>query len=144
MEDNTSIFDKAEKPRMMINPDVQSATPDYMQEYERFIEAYKFTEVSGEEIGFLVARMSMYFSRYNMKLRDALRNYSIIMRDFQIGVDETTGKPISSAKAETLAAATPQADTYNEMKIHVANIQEHINSLKALQKGAINEYSHSG
>lgn len=121
-----------------------SGVPEYILEYEKFINDYKFTEISGEEVGFLIARMSMYFSRYNMSLRHALRNYSIITRDFQTGVDEATGKPISSAKADTLAAATDQADKYNELKIHVANIEQNINSLKALQKGVVNEYAYAG
>lgn len=119
------------------------ATPEYIQEYEEFIKNYKFTEVSGEEVGFLVAKMSMYFSRYNIALKHALRNYSIIMRDFQLQVDEN-GKPMSSSKAEVLAAATPQANDYAEAKIHVANLEQNINSLKALQKGVNNEYSYSG
>lgn len=118
-------------------------TPEYMQEYEKFINDYKFTEVSGEEVGFLIAKMSMYFSRYNLILKQALRNYSIIMRDFQLQIDEN-GKPMSSSKAEVLAAATPQAYEYSEAKINVANIEQNINSLKALQKGTINEYSYSG
>lgn len=122
---------------------MENTTPQYMQEYEKFINDYKFTEINGEETGLLIAKMAMYFSRYNMSLRHALRNYSIITRDFQIGVDETTGKPISSAKAETMAAATEQADKYQEAKVDVANIQEMINSLKALQRGQINEYAHT-
>lgn len=120
-----------------------SGTPEYMQEYEKFINDYKFTEISSEETGLLIAKMAVYFSRYNNSLRHALRNYSIITRDFQMGVDETTGKPISSAKADTLAAATDQADKYNELKIHVNNIQEIMNSLKSLQRGQINEYAHT-
>lgn len=117
--------------------------PEYMSEYEKFVNEYKFTEVSGEEVGLLIARMSMYFSRYNMSLKHALRNYSIILRDMQMQVDEN-GKPMSSAKAETLAAATDQADKYQEMKIHVSNIEQNINALKSLQKGVIQEYSYSG
>lgn len=129
MTDN--IFEKTE------------GVPQYMQEYEKFINDYKMAEMSGEETGLLIAKMTLYFSQYNNSLRHALRNYSIITRDFQMGVDETTGKPISSAKAETLAAATDQADKYNEMKIHVNNLQEIVNSLKSLQRGQINEYAHT-
>lgn len=118
-------------------------TPEYVTEYEKFIAGYRFTEVSGEEVGFLIAKMSMYFSRYNNSLRHALRNYSIVTRDLVIGTDEATGKAISSAKADTLAAATDQADHYNELKIHVNNIQEIMNSLKSLQRGIVNEYNHT-
>lgn len=116
---------------------------DYMVQYDEFTKKFKLTEVSGEEVGELIMKLANYFARYNVRMGEALRAFSIVKADFQNQVDTTTGKAMSSAKAETLADATDQAATYEMARIHVTNIQEMINGLKALQKGVINEYSNS-
>ena len=60
------------------------------------------------------------------------------------GSDENTGKGISSSKAKIIAAATPENDALITTKINIENIEQMINSLKNLQKGVLNEYSHMG
>lgn len=115
---------------------------DYMIDYDAFSSNFRKTEVSGEEVGEMVMRMAGYFARYNVRMGDALRAFSTVKSDFQNQVDTTTGKAMSSAKAETLADATPQAATYEMARIHVLNIEQYINALKSLQKGVLNEYSH--
>lgn len=120
------------------------ADQDYILEYEAFQNNFKKTEVSGEEVGELIMRMSGYFGRYNVRMAEALRAYSQVRASFQNQVDPTTAKPMSSAKAEMLAAAAPEAAVYELARVHVQNIEQNINSLKALQKGVLNEYSHAG
>jgi hypothetical protein len=88
--------------------------------------------------------MAGYFMRYNVRMGDALRAFSTVKSDFQSQVDASTGKSMSSAKAETLADATPEAATYEMARIHVQNIEQAINSLKTLQKGVLQEYAHAG
>ena len=115
---------------------------DYMIDYEAFSDSFKKTEVSGEEVGEMIMRLAGYFARYNVRMGDALRAFSRVKSDFQSQVDTSTGKTMSSAKAEVLADATPEAATYEMSRIHVQNIEQYINSLKALQKGILNEYAH--
>lgn len=117
---------------------------DYLTEYQAFQDKFRLTEVSGEEIGELIMRLANHFSRYNIKMGGALKAFSIVKADFQNQVDTTTGKAMSSAKSETLADATPEAATYEMSRIHVTNIEQMINAMKALQRGALNEYSHAG
>lgn len=121
-----------------MNPD-----PDYMLEYEAFQNNFKKTEVSGEEVGELIMRMAGYYARYNVRLSDALRAISIVRADFANQPDVATGKSLSSAKAEVLSDARPEAAKYELARIHVNNIEQYINSLKSLQKGVLTEYSHS-
>jgi len=116
---------------------------DYLVEYEAFVNTFKKTEVSGEEVGELIARMVNHYATINLRLVSALRDYSRVVRELQNSTDEKTGKPMSSAKAEALAAATSEAHTYNTMKAHVQNLQEIVNGLKSLQKGVMFEYSSS-
>lgn len=116
-------------------------TYDYMVDFEAFMNNFKKTEVSGEEIGEMVARMATYFARYNVRMGIALRAFSRVKADLQNQVDTATGKPMSSAKADTLSDATPEANEYEMARIHIINLQEYINSLKSLQKGAMFEYS---
>ena len=105
--------------------------------------AYKMTEVSGEEVGVLIMRMTNYFSTYNLWLVEADKDLAEAARTNELGTD-TAGKPISSTKAKVLTDATEQAYKFNLVKAHVVNIEQIINSLKALQKGVLNEYTHSG
>ena len=118
-------------------------TMDYMLDYEAFSNNFKKTEVSGEEVGEMVMRMAGHFARYNMKMGDALKSFSKIKADFQGQVDHNTGKAMSSSKAEILADATPEAAEFEMSRIHVTNLEQYINALKALQKGVLTEYSHS-
>lgn len=117
---------------------------DYMLDYDAFTSNFRKTEVSGEEVGEMIMRLAGYFARYNVRMGDALRAFSSVKSNFQNQVDTTTGKAMSSAKADTLADATPEAATYEIARIHVQNIEQYINALKALQKGVLNEYSHAG
>lgn len=119
------------------------ADTDYMLDYEAFSNNFKKTEVSGEEVGEMVMRLAGYFARYNVRMGDALRAFSRVKADFQNQVDPTTGKAMSSAKAETLADSTDEAAAYEMARIHVLNIEQYINALKALQKGVLTEYSHA-
>jgi len=116
---------------------------DYMIDYESFSNNFRKTEVSGEECGEMVMKMAGYYSRYNVRMGDALRAFSTVKADFQNQIDQTSGKSMSTSKAEILADATEQAATYEMARIHVNNIQEYINALKSLQKGVLNEYSNS-
>ena len=119
-------------------------THDYMIDYEAFQSKIKLTEVSGEEVGEIVMKMAGYFARYNIRMGDALRAFSRVKSDFQSQVDTATGKTMSSAKAELLADATPEAYAYEMSRIHIQNVEQYINSLKSLQKGVLSEYSHAG
>ena len=125
-----------------MEPTQQPQMPDYMEEYNKFSGDYKLTEISGEEIGQLIVRMGAYYGKYNMRLKNALRDYSIVMRDFQTQADPATGKAMSSTKAEVLASATDVAAKYEESKMHVANLEQYINALKSLMKGVLQEFSH--
>jgi len=116
---------------------------DYMIDYESFMSNFRKTEVSGEEVGEMVMKQAGYFARYNVRLGDAIRAFSAVKADLQNQVDTTTGKPMSSAKVEMLADATKEGADYEMARIHVQNIQEYINALKALQKGVLFEYSQS-
>lgn len=116
---------------------------DYINEYSEFEKNFRLTEVSPEQVGELVMRMAGHFIRYNVRMGDALRAFSVVKAGFQNQVDATSGKPMSSAKADTLSDATEEAAKYEMARIHVTNIQEIINALKCLQKGVLGEYANS-
>lgn len=116
---------------------------DYIMDYENFMSKFSLTEVSGAEVGEVVARMAIHYARYNVRMAEALRAYSSVKADFQNKIDPVSGKSMSSAKAEMLASATPEAATYELSKIHIQNIEQYLNSLKALQRGILVEFSNS-
>jgi hypothetical protein len=118
-------------------------TIDYLEDYSAFQTNFKRTQVSGEEIGEVVMKMAGYFAKYNVRMGDALRHFSVIKANFQNQVDASTGKPMSSSKAEILSEATDEAAIYQMARIHVNNIQEMINGLKSLQKGVLFEYANA-
>ena len=121
-----------------------NAEPDYMIDYEAFSNNFKKTEVSGEEVGEFIMKMTGYFIRYNVRYGDSLRAFSAVKAGFQNQSDPATGKAMSSTKAEMLADATEEAANYEMARIHINNLEQIINSMKALQKGVLTEYSHAG
>lgn len=115
-----------------------------MDEYSKFEKEFRLTQVSGEEIGAFIMKMTGFFIKYNVRYGDALRAFSSVKAGFQNQVDATTGKSMSSSKAELLADDTPEAAKYEMARIHINNLEQIINSMKSLQKGILNEYSHAG
>lgn len=120
---------------------MENTQPEYMREYEGFVSNYKLTEIAPEEVGLLTIKMAAYYGKYNLKFRNALQNYSIVLRDFQNQIDPITNKPMSSTKAEVLANATPEAAKYEEIKIDLQNLEQYINGLKSLQRSLLQEFS---
>lgn len=113
---------------------------DYVIAYEDFMNKFKVSEITGSEVGEVVMRMAGYYTRYNLGFHKAIKAFSAVKASLLNGLDEQTGKPMSSAKADTMADATPEGEQYELYKIHVQNIQEYINSLKALQRSLTQEF----
>mgnify|MGYP001211984678 CR=1 FL=1 len=105
---------------------------------------YALGMTSGEMVGALVARLAGYYPNYNQAMAKAERSYALISRDEVLKTDETTGKAMSSVKAETIANASPEATAFKQARVHVQNLEMLIQSAKALQRGLIQEMAHSG
>ena len=116
----------------------------YLDEYNTFLSTYHRGQVSGEEVGEVIVKMASYFAQYNMSMVLAERKLALVARDIESRVDEASGKAITSAKAKTFIDATDEAHAYNMERAHTQNIEQFLNGLKALQKGVMNEYAHSG
>lgn len=113
----------------------------YAQEFSDFMDDFRLKEISGEEVGLMVAKMANHFARYNLMLVRANKLNSHAARDIYSQVD-SNGKEISASKAKIIAEATDEANMFEEAKAHVQNLEQIINSLKSLQKGVLLEYSH--
>lgn len=113
-----------------------------MIDYKAFEDNFKLTEVSAEEVGKFIMKMTGHFIRYNIAYGAAIKAFSGVKANYQSQVDVTTGKTMSSAKAELLADNTPEASVYEMARIHITNLEQIINSMKSLQRGIQNEYSH--
>jgi len=117
----------------------------YQKEYDEFIENYKNAEpINGESIGLFICKLVQHFSGSNLAYGNAKIAYNRVAKESSDGVDENTGKTVSMAKATVVTDATTQASTLILTKIEVENLQEMINAMKSLQKGAINDYQHQG
>lgn len=116
----------------------------YIDDYEKFMKALEEQGglMAAGEIGEMIVRMASYFTRHNLILGRTLKMYSKVAKELYSQVDDK-GKAISAAKAAILTDATEEAFDYQEAKVHIANIEQSINALKALQRGVLNEYSHS-
>jgi len=120
------------------------AKPDYQEAYDEFMDSYKSGDISGEKVGELIAKLTQYYMKYNLDLAIADHSYRDVAADVSQEVDENSGKTIAQTKADIKTAATGEAKDVTEYKIHLSNIEQCINSLKSLQKGILNEYSHMG
>jgi len=114
----------------------------YLEDYETFMKAFSSQEISGEEVGEMIARMAQHFARHNLITVRSLKVYAKLKSELHGQPDAATGKPMTSSKADILASATPEAYAYEEARVHVQNVAEMINALKALQRGIIYEYQH--
>jgi len=115
---------------------------EYKQKYDEFMTSYNAGSTSGEGVGEMVAILAQHYCNINMELGKRDGRYAAVYAERVDSIDEATGKPISVAKAEALSKATEEYKRYQEAKMHLQNIEQCINSLKTLQKGILNEYSH--
>ena len=116
---------------------------DYKVEYDAFVKEFGAREIDGREAGQVIVRMAAYYATYNLRLANALKAYSIALRDISNQTD-VSGKSISSARATQIAEAIDEYHLYQLQKAHVANLEQFINALKALQRGLLNEYTYQG
>ncbi|MFA6000483.1 MAG: hypothetical protein WC783_05965 [Candidatus Paceibacterota bacterium] len=116
----------------------------YQIEYDAFVQGYKLGQVSGEQVGETIMKMVQYYGDQNSSLaaREILSNKKAA-ENVEL-VDEATGKQITVSKAETLTKASQEYSAFLTARVHLQNIEQCINALKALQKGVLNEYSHMG
>lgn len=112
----------------------------YLDEYNNFLKEFKLGEKSGEEIGFVIARFAQYFAMHNLEMVNLDQKRAVIAAEIESRVDDN-GKAISSAKAQVLIDATPEAHNYRVRRAHMQNVEQMINALKSLQKGNLNEYA---
>ena len=116
--------------------------PEYQELYDKFITEYRRGVVSGEEVGETIVRMAGVYAQYNMAMVNADRALSKVACENANKMEET-GKAISIAKAEIITDATEQSFIFKQQRAHLQNIEQYINSLKALQKGVLQEYATS-
>lgn len=112
----------------------------YNKEYNDFIQQFEQREVDGQEVGLMIAKFSSWFASYNLEMVEAFKEYANVLRELSFEVDPN-GKQISSARAEQLGQATVQYADYQKAKAHVQNIEQHLTSLRALQRGVMAEYT---
>lgn len=115
----------------------------YLKIYSDFMAAYASNAINGEQVGGLIAQLAGFYPSYNERMVGAERSYALISRDEVCKTDETTGKAISSTKAQTIADASVEAGGYKKARMHVENLEMLIQSAKALQRGLIQEMGHS-
>jgi hypothetical protein len=116
--------------------------PKYAQEFDSFMASYKNDDsTTGEKVGHMVAIMSQYFTEYNLRYAEAKIKANKVAASYEQSSDESTGKPLSSAKAKVLSEASPEYAQELRTKVDVENIEQDINALKSLQKGILFEYN---
>jgi len=116
---------------------------DYEKMYAEFMKNYSLGVTTSEMVGELVAKLGGYYPHYNALMVKAERGYALICRDEVCKTDESTGKAISSTKAETIANAGIEASAFKTARMHVQNLETLIQSAKSLQRGLIQEMMHS-
>lgn len=113
---------------------------EYRKEYDAFVRQFDEREVDGREVGIMIAKFASWFASYNLDMIAAFKVYAAKLKVISNETD-ASGKTISSARAEQLAQATQEYADYLKAKGHVQNIEQHLTSLRALQRGVMNEYT---
>jgi predicted DNA-binding protein (UPF0278 family) len=118
--------------------------PKYLEEFNEFIELYKIGTTTGEDVGLVIVKQTQHFAEANLS---ASKWSEIVNKKYAETINSTDGetsKPMSAAKAKILIESTDEYQELQKKKVNLENIDQIINSLKYLQKGALNEYSHMG
>jgi hypothetical protein len=114
---------------------------EYQQEFDAFLKDYHGKEMDPEEMGAFIMRLAQIFAAINMRVVAAERELALVARDIENRTDGA-GKAITSAKAKTFIDATDEGDRYNTLKAHRENVEQFISAVRALQKGALQEWNH--
>lgn len=115
---------------------------EHDMEYDNFMKTYQQGITNGEQVGCLIARLAQHFATTNMKLAAKRVLLNIVELGNVNEIDDVTGKQVSVAKANVMTSSSQENIEYKEEETHLKNIENYINSLKNLQKGILNEYSH--
>ena len=116
---------------------------EYVKLYNEFKESYNANTITSQEVGELIMRLTSYFCNYNLDLAMASIAFNKVAAEIQERPDESTGKGITTSKAEILARATPESAAQILAGAHVRNLDVMIQSSKKLQEGLSKEFSHS-
>lgn len=116
---------------------------EYQKLYNEFLSSFKQGTVSGEAVGEIIVRMASHYADLNIAMVIAENKLSLVAKDIEMKTDDISGKPISSTKAKVIADATPECHAFNIARAHLQNAEMFVQSLKSLQKGILNEYTHS-
>ena len=116
------------------------AMSQFQIEYIAFMEKYNNSPMSGEEIGKQIARHGQHFADASSGLASAKIAYNQVLAIREQSLDETTGKPLSSAKAERITAATPEGAKLVRANSIFESIDNQITTLFGLQRGALKEW----
>jgi len=115
----------------------------YQTLYNEFLSKYNKTETTPSEAGEILARLAGIYPNYNLTMIAAEKAFSVVSRDEVCKTDDSTGKAISSTKAQTIADASQEAFDFKTARAHVQNLEMIIGSLKFLQKSLETEYLNS-
>ncbi len=96
----------------------------YAEDYEKEFQKFLAGESTAENTMNMMARD---FPSYNLRMMEALH----VFRQVKKAMLETeeNGKPISAAKADILADATPEAHAFEVARAHVTNIEMIVKAL---------------
>lgn len=114
-----------------------------MKEYMGFLESYHSETVTSAQVGEMIARMSCYYSAFVLEFVDADHAFNVRLADEEKTVD-AAGKPISSAKAKSIADATPEAYKAKLLEGHQKAVECIISALKVLQYGTFKDQKFVG
>jgi len=107
---------------------------EYQKIYRVFVDALHESDSASYEAGETIALLTEQYIQHNLQMVKALKAYALVTEKISQQTD-SSGKAISSAKAEQLAAATDEAAAYELARVHVQNIEKSIEALKAIQTG---------
>lgn len=114
-----------------------------MTSYDVFMAKHANNTEDAISVGSEIARQAQFFCSHNQRKATFEVIFNKKYAETINAIDEQTSKPISAAKAEVLVKATDEYIKYLSEKTAIENVEQIINSLKALQKGLLVEYGAS-
>jgi len=111
----------------------------FYDKIKEFVGSFGSKPNKAEEASLTMLSLSSDYAKENDLLAALSVQYCKKLLELADGVDETTGKPISAAKAEIAAQGSSEYEAYILQKAKVQGVLRCVDSLDLLTRGIISD-----
>jgi hypothetical protein len=116
---------------------------EYTKLYDEFIISMDKGLADATKASECLVRLSRMYSDCNTAANEARKKYVLKLSEITQTVDPASNKPMTSAKAEVLADASPENAKFLDLRTDLENIGTFISAVKYFSQSLVREYGNS-